>query len=281
MREAPAEQLLQRICVWAESQQNIRAIVMMGSYARGRADELSDLDIEIFARDTKSYLTSGFWMSEIGPVIVYLSLHNDLGSPTRLVIFRDGLKVDFTISPASVLASIVDGRKLPPLYDHGYRVLVDKDQLAGRLPAASLRSPLTRVPTEQEFNDVAQEFWFEAYHVAKYLRRDDLWAVKFRDWNLKELLLKMLEWSEKSLHGWDYETGDHGIRIREWTDPSVLARLGGVFARFDAADSWRALQTTIDVFRDIAQDTAGRLRYHYPEEVDHQLSDYVASLASL
>lgn len=278
MSEALAEQLLQKICNWAGTQHDVRVLILTGSYARGRADQLSDFDIEVFARDPEWYVRSDSWMSEIGPMLMYLPLHSDAGYPTRLTMFKDGLKVDFTICSVAVLADMVDSRKLPPLYNRGYRVLVDKDRLTSRLPTASLKPIVTGAPTEAELTNVVQEFWFEAYHVAKYLKRDDLWAAKFRDWGLKGLLLKMLEWHEKSLHGWDYDTEHLGIRMKEWGEPNIWARLKRIFARFDSRDSWRALRATMSVFREIAQDTASRLRYRYPGEVDQYLSGYVDSL---
>jgi len=275
-----ADRLLQRICAWGEAQPDIRALVVTGSYARGTAAPLSDLDLEIFTHTPVRYLQSDSWMGEIGAVCVYLALNNDRGLPTRLIIFKDGSKADFTVCVVAVLASMAEARRLPPLYERGYQVLIDKDQVASRLPQASLALPVTQTPTEEEFGQIVHEFWFEVYHVANYLRRNDLWAAKVRDWGLKELLLKMLQWREKSLHGWGYDTGHKGTRIREWVEPSVYTRLHDVFAQFDVADSWRALQATIDIFRDIAHDTAGRLRYHYPQDIERCLKGYVASLGA-
>lgn len=193
MKERSSRELLQRISAWSEAQPNIRVLILTGSYAQDQADDLSDLDIEIFVRDPETYAQSDSWMSEIGPVWVYLPLHDHAGYPTRLVIFEGGLKVDFSIFPVSVLVNRLAAQRLSPLYDRGYRVLVDKDELAGRLPAPSRKAPMARVPTEEELVGLVREFWFEAYHVAKYLKRGDLWAGKYRDWGLKGLLLRMIE----------------------------------------------------------------------------------------
>lgn len=280
MTREPADHLLQRICAWGEAQPDIRALVVTGSYARRRADALSDLDLEIFTHTPDRYLQSDRWMSEIGPVCVYLALDNDRGLPTRLIIFKDGSKVDFTVCTVAVLAGMVETRRLPALYERGFHVLVDKDQAASRLPQASLTPLMSQAPTEEELTQTIHEFWFEVYHVANYLQRNDLWAAKVRDWRLKELLLRMLEWYEKSLHGLDYDTGHDGTHISEWVEPNVCAQLRGVFAHFDVGDSREALQTTVDIFRDIAHDTAGRLRYHYPEAIERCLREYVASLGA-
>ena len=47
-------------------------------------------------------------------------------------------------------------------------------------------------PAESEFRRVVEEFWLEAYHVAKYLARDELWLAKERDWATKRFLATMI-----------------------------------------------------------------------------------------
>lgn len=278
MDEESASELLPTICAWAQAQSDIRALIVTGSHARGQADDLSDLDLEIFTRTPEQYVQSDRWMTEIDAVWTYLPLHNDRGLPTRLIVFTDGLKVDFTICPVTALAEMVATRRVPPLYDRGYRVLVDKDQVAEKLPPASRRPPMTSPPTEAEFISVMREFWFEVCQVAKYLKRNDLWAAKYRDRKVKELLLTVIEWYEKSLHGWDHPTERLGTRMKEWVEPEVWAGLMGAFAHFDAEDSWKALDATMSIFRSLTQETAGRLGHRYPREVDEQLSQYVRSL---
>jgi len=103
MDQGSAGELLKRICTWAERQLDIRALVLTGSHARGQADDLSDLDLEFFTRAPERYVQSDRWMADIGTVGVYLPLQNDRGLPTRLVIFDNGLKADFTICPVAAL----------------------------------------------------------------------------------------------------------------------------------------------------------------------------------
>ena len=59
------QQLENRIIAWAESQPDIRAILVIGSRARRDlpADEWSDLDLMVFATDSERYLANGDWLS--------------------------------------------------------------------------------------------------------------------------------------------------------------------------------------------------------------------------
>jgi aminoglycoside 6-adenylyltransferase len=115
--------------------------------------------------------------------------------PTRLVIFEHGIKVDFAFYTLALLPKM--------RWSGSYRVLLDKEEISTHIKNA-LRDEI-RLPTEEEFATVCKEFWFEAYHVAKYLKRDELWLVKFRDWSAKTFLLRMIEWNEQGRHNWNYQ----------------------------------------------------------------------------
>jgi aminoglycoside 6-adenylyltransferase len=253
---------------------------LSGSYAQARptADELSDLDIALYVTDIKPLAESDGWMNEIAGVWMYLPLFDDDGHHTRLVIFEGGRKVDFMLLPASTLEAAVQEQPLSDVFARGYKVLVDKDGLAAKLPSPTYRAPSEAKPSQEEFTALVEEFWFEAYHVAKYIARDDLWAVKFRDWTTKELLLKMIEWYEKSTHGWNYDTWHIGVRMKRWAEPEIWERLHETFAHFEGEDSSHALRATMALFRELAEKTATRLGYRYPAGVDKNLSGYVTSM---
>jgi len=169
----------------------------------------------------------------------------------------------------------VDRQELIDLYKRGYRVLVDRTGLAGRLPSPSYSPPLGRLPTEAEFLAAVEEFWFEAWHIPKYISRGELWVVKFRDWTMKELLLRMLVWNAAANQP-GVAIGEIGSGMKQWTGGEAWKRLHECFGRFDANDSRRALLATISLFRDIASETAVRLGYTYPSSLDDSISAYIS-----
>lgn len=267
------EKLLERIVAWGKGEERVRAMLLTGSYARpDGADAFSDLDIALFG-DLDSLAGDGSWLAEIAPVWVCLRLQTDEGHPTRLVIFAGSRKVDFSLLPIKNLQGLIDAAEpLPELYDRGYRVLLDKDGLAAQIPP-QYRHHAREAPSVDAFLATVEEFWFEVWHVAKYLVRGDGWHAKFRDWTTKELLLRMIEWHAGALHGWERDTHHLGIGMRAWTEPETWARLHEVFARFDAADSWLALDATAGLFGDLARDVAARLMYAYPAALEQQVLD--------
>jgi aminoglycoside 6-adenylyltransferase len=263
--------VLDEIVRWASGRPDVRAVLLTGSHARGDADSSSDLDVELYTTEPERYAGRD-WMAEIRPVWVHLGFEPVPGRPTRtrLTIFAGGDKVDFVVGPVELLERLAGG--LDDLHERGYRVLLDRDGVAPRLPPASGRAPAVALPTEEELRDVVEEFWFEAWHIPKYLDRRELWVVKHRDWTMKELLLRVLEWeaATRALDPWHI-----GTRIGDWAPPEARGRLQAAFGRYDAAEARGALLATIDLFADVARTVAARLELRYPGEVEEPLRAYV------
>jgi aminoglycoside 6-adenylyltransferase len=276
-------ELLDEIVRWATARDDVRALVMTGSRARptGPVDAWSDYDIELFTTNTDRY-ASNDWMAEIRPVWVCLALlrEDDPRYRMRLTVFSGGDKVDFAVAPVEMLREWVARRALPDLYERGYVILLDKDDLASRLPAPTYGAPRQPPPNKAEFQATVEEFWFEASHIPKYLFRDELWVVKFRDWTMKTLLLRMLGWyataNDPASDVWDI-----GGHMASWLDPTTRARLGSTFGRYEATDSWQALLSTTDLFRDLTAVTAERLGFAYPNEAEVGIGRYLRSFVDL
>jgi hypothetical protein len=58
-------QLLKKFTAWAQSRDDIRAVILVGSRARSDhpADEWSDLDLMIYSNQPEQYLTRMDWMA--------------------------------------------------------------------------------------------------------------------------------------------------------------------------------------------------------------------------
>lgn len=270
-----AEQILGNTVAWASAEPNVRGLVLVGSRAQnGLTDDLADIDVQVYARTAEPYTRDKFWLSVIGPVWVCVHdeyRHGDLVVPTRLVIFARGTKVDFAFYRAASMADVVRDAT-------AYRVLLDKDNAATDVGHQAWRAEPRGEPSEAEFVRVVREFWFEAYHVAKYLARGELWLAKSRDWATKEFLRIMIEWHARAERGWSLDTQYGGKHMPSWVSRDVWEDLHRAFAHFDAEDSWDSLFATTELFRRVAVDTAAALGLLYPEDVDQNISGFVLKL---
>lgn len=274
------EEILNKIIEWAKSEDSVRGLIVEGSIAQGQGDGLSDVDISIFVKNIESFVHSDSWIYKMAKIWVYSPDKYDFNNSvihTKLVIYKGGIKVDYSLWDVSLIKDLISSNSSEK-FATGYKVLLDKDGLLKNLPLPSFKYKVRPKPTEEEFIFNVKEFWFEAYHIAKYLKREDLWIAKSRDWATKELLLKMMEWHTLAKNNWNINVNWLGKNIKQWVEPKIHNRLNNIFGHFDSEDSWKALIATIDLFRDLSKETAKLLRFSYPDDIDKNLTEFINKL---
>ena len=145
-------------------------------------------------------------MTEFDTVLVYQKekfFHKDIEIPTRLVVYKNSPKVDFSFWPINILHEIADNNILPEQYRNGYTVLLDKDKITENMSSPCFDGFIVGKPTEDDVLTTIYDFWFEAYCIVKYLKRDGLWFAKIlENGPIKKFLLKMILWNESSKDDW-------------------------------------------------------------------------------
>jgi aminoglycoside 6-adenylyltransferase len=242
------ERTLADVVAWAEGDENIRLVVVTGSVALGTADELSDIDVELYVRDPAPLLEDREWYRRFGDVLAVEELENPGWNPTRLVYCVDG-KIDFMIGALFVLERGVS-------YDRAYLVVLDKDDQSGRLTPDATHP---RSPNEGEFRTCVDWFTAAALMEAKMIARDEPWMAKIRDAEVKENLLQMIEWDHRTRYGWGFDTWHLGVHMRSWMDPDVQDELERCWAGFSLEDGEAALLASIELFTRLCARTAQAL----------------------
>jgi aminoglycoside 6-adenylyltransferase len=281
------EQLIERFVAWALTEDNIRGAIIIGSRARvdHPADEWSDLDVLIFANDPEPFRSTTEWVENVGKAwLTFVEPTPDERGYERRVLFEGGLDVDFAPSPVTEARQMLETEIPTDVADmirRGVRVLVDKDGLMAQFQAARIEAPQPSPPSESEFLNLVNDFWYHTVWSAKHLRRGELWWAKSCcDGYLKRRLQQMLEWHTRASRGPDTDTWMRGRFLEEWADPRAVKALRFAFAHYDEEDVWRALPATIDLFRWLAVETAQRLGYPYPSFGDERATEYVRRLSA-
>ena len=251
--------MLQHISNWALQEDRISTLLLVGSKAgNGKQDELSDYDISVFGT-YDDFEPNDDWLQKINPTLFCIHDQfewNRLIIPTRLVIFENGKKADFAFHPTSLLELMIQTGKLSSTYDCGYKIIIDKTGLANHLPKASHQAYIHPAPSLPEFTKAFNEFWFEVYHVAKYLSRNDLWTVKFREGEMKKWLLNMLEWNTAARSGFSISISKDGKNIKDWLAASYYQQLDQCFSNWDRASGISALHACVNLFDQVSKETA-------------------------
>ena len=275
--------MLEKLVDWGKKEDAVRVLILLGSRAcRQSVDAFSDYDLSVFCDVDESYTESDSWLAQFGNVLVCVKekiVCKGTTFPSRLVIFEDGVKVDFSFLSLDVLDQIAKSSSLPDDYNLGYKILLDKDDRAARMLPPKFEIKAIK-PSEQEFHEVIKEFWFEVYHVGVYLKRGDLWSVKFRSWAVNSFLLRMIEWHTQAENDWCCSTPPIGKRMSSWLSKDLWEDLHGVFAHFNVEDSWKALFNTMELFRRITAESARALRFSSMEDLSEKMMSFITTLES-
>jgi aminoglycoside 6-adenylyltransferase len=250
------EHLLADIVEWTTFEPNVRVAVLTGSTTgqQQNRDRLSDLDIELYVRNPAPLLENTTWWERFGEVLAVESLSNPGWHPTRLVYYVGG-KVDFAIAPTRALATAIHTRP--------FEVLVDKDRLASGLsPVASADNGR---PSVAAFMECVNWFYAAALMCAKCVVRDEPWMAKFRDWDLKCQLLRMIEWDHKARYGWSYDTWFNGKHLNRWLDLDVREALEACWSGFAVSETPASLLASFELFDRLTTRTAGAVGVTPPD----------------
>ncbi len=138
MNEARAERVssvLETITRWATRRNDVRAVGLVGSWARNVAREDSDMDLTILTDTPNAYRAEG-WLAELG--LGVLSWEDADYGPlwSRHAQIEDGLKVEFGFStPAWASLKPIDPGTRRVVGD-GCHVLFDPERLLNKLKDA-------------------------------------------------------------------------------------------------------------------------------------------------
>ena len=112
---------------WSTKRKDIRAVALVGSYAKGTLKNASDVGLVIITEKPKHYLTDTEWIRVFGVVIT--KKVKEYGKLTSLrVWYESGLEIEYGFAAREWIQEPLDeGTKR--VIDDGMRVLFEKEVL--------------------------------------------------------------------------------------------------------------------------------------------------------
>ena len=282
-------------CVWAQQNANVLTAVVLGSQAHREVakDEWSDIDIAVIVRDATVYFEEGDWLSELANYAFSFVESAGIGdSISWHLVLNNGRVIDLSFFSLSDVHSWMGDSKMVKAESQGFfrshlLVLVDKTDLMQQLMAdedmQNILCDHKLPPSEEALQIMIRDFWYHVLRSLKHVYRDDLWrAIMGCNVELKQSLLRLIEWNTKARHGWDYDTRYEGRMIAEWAEPEISQALTGTFATYDVYGLKTALQKTIALFEVLSKETAEMLGHDTDvngiEAVSHLAKQRLAAL---
>jgi AcrR family transcriptional regulator len=125
-----AGQFIQAFTAWAAGQNDIQALALVGSHARGEARPDSDVDLVVIAAQPERYLRDSAWVAQFGEE--RRRQVEDYGALTSLRIwYADGLEVEYGLTGAWWAAEPLDAGTREVMRG-GIRVLFERGEMLSR-----------------------------------------------------------------------------------------------------------------------------------------------------
>lgn len=283
-----ASEVLNSLRTWAEGRAEVRAVLLTSSRVNptARTDLFSDYDVALVLSDPARLAETMDWLAAFGRVISYFqgeTVQSGERICTRLALYDDGVKIDFSLWPEAMFPRLKQSRSVPDSLDIGYSVLLDKDGLAAGLPAPTHRAYIPHPPSEAAFQALVQEFWWDTTYVARNLWRDELYFAKYSlDYVIRfEQLQKLLEWHVEIQHDWSIRPGVLGKGLKRLLDAETWTELERTYAGAGTEENWAALFATTRLFRRIAVSVAQSLGFQYPDHTETDVMAYLEKVRRL
>lgn len=277
------KEILELILNIAKTDENIRAVIMNGSRVNPhvKKDPFQDFDIVYFVSDVEPYKRNKAFVDQFGELMI-MQMPDDMVDPPAkndghyayLMQFMDGNRVDLSLCPLEQITErTADSLSL---------VLLDKDNLIPKLPPASDKDYLPQKPTAKSFNDCCNEFWWVSTYVGKGLWREELTYTKYMlDSVVREQLIKMLSWYFGIQTDFQRSPGKIGKYIKQSIDPNIWIQLEHTYADSQSEHIWESVFVMGDLFRQIGQFVADHFGFHYPEQDDRKVTNYLRHIRKL
>ncbi|AJH83947.1 aminoglycoside 6-adenylyltransferase [Bacillus thuringiensis] len=278
------KEMMDLIINTAKEDERIRAVIMNGSRVNPnvKKDCFQDYDVIYAVKDIRSFTSNHNWIHRFGAIMMVqmpeeMSLipADEDGKFPYLMQFMDGNRIDLTLVPVELINNFVRQDSLSKL-------LLDKDNCMEGFPPASDKDYLIKKPTEKEFLDCCNEFWWCSTNVAKELWREELSYVKgMLDGPVRDMLIVMLEWHIGMKTDFIVNAGKFGKHFEKYIEKDMWVQFKRTFSNAEYENIWESFFVMGNLFREVANEIANAYGYPYPQGDDDRVTSYLKHVKAL
>lgn len=270
-------EVLEQVLAFARAEERVRALLLNGSRANPARtpDLLSDYDVLLAVTDVDSFARDEGWIEQFGRVLLMQQPNDPPPARAWLVIFEDGVRIDFTLSPVERLAEDARADSLTLL-------LLDKDGRFPPLLPPDERSHVVSPPTAREFAAACNEGWWVLVYAAKGLWRGQLpYAKHALDVIVRGEVERLLGWLAGAQSGWQANVGSMGKYLPTLLPDEIWKEYLRTYAGADIEENWRAVFAMADLIDRVGPELAAHLGYTYEESEGRAARRLLAALRVL
>jgi aminoglycoside 6-adenylyltransferase len=278
------KEMMDLILDTAKNDERIRAVIMNGSRTNPNAkkDIFQDYDIVYIVKDIDSFTSDHSWVNIFGERIMMQMPENKVLPPADnnghfiyLMQFKDGNRIDLTLIPLEKTDELIGSDSLSIL-------LLDKDDIIGSFPPSNDRDYLIKRPSEKEFMDICNEFWWICMNISKGLWREELtYAMFMYEQVNRNVLIRMIEWDIGIKTNFTKSAGKLGKDFKNFLDEGEWDEFVATYPDSDYENIWQSLFNMCDLFRKVATNVANHFEFEYPYDDDKNVTAYLQRIRNL
>lgn len=267
----------------AVSDDRIRAVLLNGSRANPnvKADKFQDFDIVYIVNDLHTFLSDHSWVDYFGERLIWqLPDEMELGygdknkkdSFSYLMQFEDGNRIDLTLLIKSDSNSNFNLDSLTIVW-------LDKDKLFSDIPNSNESDYLIKQPTEKQFEETCNEFWWVCTYVAKGLVRNEItYAKQMLETVVRPMFMRMIEWHIGTETKFSVSFGKCGKFIKKYISDETYEKVLKTYSDHQLENNWNSLFLMTELFGGFAVSVSNKMSFDYNRMEEKNVSNYLRNL---
>jgi aminoglycoside 6-adenylyltransferase len=278
------KEMMDLILSTAENDERIRAVMMNGSRTNPnvKKDIFQDYDIVYVVRDIETFTCNHRWVDRFGERMIMqmpedkeIPPPNGTGHFVYLMQFMDGNRIDLTLIPLEKKEELMKPDSLS-------LVLLDKDGILGTMPPPSDKDYHIKKPSEKEFLDYCNEFWWICTYIGKGIWRKELSYTMFMYEQInRNVLIRMMEWNIGIKTNFSKSAGKLGKYFEDYLEKQEWEQFIATYTDAAEENIWNSLFVMCEIFRTNAISVADYFGFSYPYQDDQRVSDYLRHVKEL
>jgi aminoglycoside 6-adenylyltransferase len=277
------EEIKGLIIEFATKDLRIRAVLLNGSRANNKIspDKYQDFDVVFIVDDIESLVSEKSWTGAFGDKLIW-QLPDEMVTGKKdsekargfaiLMIFKDGNRIDLTLLPKNE----IDSNYKP---DSLTIVWLDKDKIFSNIFLPNDSDYLVQKPSEKEFLDTCNEFWWVCTYVAKGLLRNEvIYSKEMLETVVRQMFMNVITWYIGIETNFSASVGKGGKFMKGFLPPDLYDKILQTYSDHIIENNWKALFLMMDIFGQLARSVSGKLKFEYRVEEEQNVVAYLNRL---
>jgi aminoglycoside 6-adenylyltransferase len=277
-----SEEIKKLITDVARKDERVRAVLLHGSRANSQIspDKYQDFDIVYIVDRIESFISDKGWTNVFGDKLIW-QLPDDMvvgkkevensGRFALLMLFTDGNRIDLTLRSKNEIKANYKPDSLTIVW-------LDKDKMFSTIGLPNDSDYFVKEPTEKEFLDTCNEFWWVCTYVAKGLARNEIiYSKEMLETVVRPMFMNIIAWYIGIETNFSVSTGK-GRFLKSLLPPDLYNDILETYSDQALENNWKALFLVTGIFGKLARAVSGTLNFRYVTSEEENVIAYLNRL---